>query len=356
MTNSCRHQWDENGAVDGLVLASCMLCSAKQWHVTDLIYIGDGTHTIKDKINRANQLNKKDGLELIKVGKQTIVDTSLTNEKYFVKEGREPMDTVIKKPATSGPTQVVISNDPPVPPEIPETPHPAIEDSRILRMRLNTGNSERFDKLAQQVIEDVKTMAWSAALRKNGIPVGSAGRLRRRWEHMGLIAKATKQEVKKVVKKEKGVSKYDHLLPQILEDLKVMNCSQCEKKNGLPGQTLFSLLKKWKLCEQIPIDYEPPIRGMTTQSIKRSKNTKKSTAEVQKKVEKDTLPGYLCPYCETNWSQADALIKHLEAVHHVPSKMTLPPWNEAWGDAVKIKWLEITWEIWRAGKYGLLNN
>jgi hypothetical protein len=232
--------------------------------------------------------------------------------------------------------------DPPVPTDIPAPviPDPVI-DPRIQRMRLLTGNTERFDKSAQQVIEDVKTMSWTAAFRKNGIPVGSAGRLRRRWEHMGLIKKATKQEVKIVAKKEKGVSKYDHLLPQILEDLKVMNCSQCEKKNGLPGQTLFSLLKKWKLCEQIPIDYEPPIRGMTTQSIKKSKNTKKSIAIVQKKGGESTLPVYLCPYCETNWSQADALIKHLQTVHYAPPKMTLPPWCEAWGDSVKVAWLHI---------------
>jgi hypothetical protein len=232
--------------------------------------------------------------------------------------------------------------DPPVPPDIPAPviPDPVV-DIRIARMRLNTGNSERFDKLAQQVIEDVKTMSWTAAFRKNGIPIGSVGRLRRRWEHMGLITTTKKQEAKIIAKKENGASKYDHLLPQIMEDLKTMNSSQCEKKNGIPGQSLFNLLNRWKLSGKIPVHYKPPIRGIMPHSIQRSNNTNKGTKRVHEEVKQDTLPTYICPYCETNRTQADALIKHLEAVHYAPPKMALPLWCEAWGDSVKVAWLHV---------------
>ena len=318
MTNNCTHQWDENGAVDGLVLASCMLCSAKQWHVTDLIYIGDGTHNIKDKINRANQLNKKDGFELIKIGKKEFVDTSLTNEKYFVKKETRSMDTTQERDTTSE-TPKVVNN---VPPDPPDKSNPVL-DPRIARMRLNTGNSERFDKSAQQVIEDVKTMSWTASFRKNGIPIGSVGRLRRRWEHMGLIAKpqTPKKEPTKTEGNKNTRRDYDAEKTEILKDYYGLSLKDFYAKQHLESNKWGKLKERWGI---------------------RGKAPRKANHKVTHPRREDTVPTYLCPYCETNWSQADALIKHLQAVHYdAPSKMALPPWCEAWGDSVKVAWLHV---------------
>jgi hypothetical protein len=322
MTNNCPpHQWDENGAQEGIVLAKCLKCDTRQWHATD----GDW-NTIKE----ANQRNKRDHLELIPL-----------------KEKIKFMDTSLKREITSETPQGV-SNDPPVPSApLPVTTIPLLEakpapvvDSRIARMRLNTGNSERFDKLAQQVIEDVKTMAWSAALRKNGIPVGSAGRLRRRWEHMGLIAKPQTPE-KEPPKTEENKSTrrdYDAEKTEILRDYYGLSLKDFYAKQHLESNKWGQLKKRWA------------VKGIAPH------RANKTNRKADHPLREDTLPTYLCPYCETNWSQADALIKHLQTVHYAPPKMALPPWNEAWGDTVKIKWFEITWEIWRAGKYGLLDN
>jgi len=333
MTNNCPpHQWDENGAREGIVLAKCLKCGISQWHATDGNW---------DTIKECNKRNKRDHLELIALKKETrFMDTSLKK------------DTVSENPKG-------VNNDPPtrldipVPVEAPkiarmslltDPPDPPVGetavDPRISRMRLNTGNGERWDKLAPQVLEDVKTMTWNSALRKNGIPVGSAGRLRWRWEHMGLITKPQTPE-KEPPKTEENKSTrrdYDAEKTEILRDYYGLSLKAFYAKQHLEPNKWGQLKKRWAVKGKAP------------------HRVHKVNRKADHPLREDTLPTYLCPYCETNWSQAAALIKHLEVVHYVPSKMTLPPWNEAWGDAVKIKWLEITWEIWRAEKYGLLNN
>ena len=42
----------------------------------------------------------------------------------------------------------------------------------------------KYDKLAPHVLEDAKTMTFKSALRKNGIPIGLTGRLKKRWERL----------------------------------------------------------------------------------------------------------------------------------------------------------------------------
>jgi hypothetical protein len=78
------------------------------------------------------------------------------------------------------------------------------------------------------------------------------------------------------ITEEDMASKYDNAIPQILEDLKSMNLTECEKKNGIAMQTLGSLLKRWRTEGKIPAG---------------------------------NGGGHL------------------------------PPWNEAWGDVVKVAWL-----------------
>ena len=131
MANNCPpHQWDENGAEEGLVLARCIRCGAKQWHATDGSF-----DTIKD----ANKRNKRDGLELISLEKRArFMDTSLRKDP--------PADTV-------------------------PVPVPPVQDMFA-----------KYDKLAPQVLEDAKTIPFKSSLRKNGIPIGLTNRLKKRWE------------------------------------------------------------------------------------------------------------------------------------------------------------------------------
>jgi hypothetical protein len=85
------HRWDENGAVDGLVLAHCLYCPAKQWHITDIRDVGDGPNTLQDKIKLANDLNKRDGLELIVTRQNRLFDTSLKNNHLYFNKEVQPM-------------------------------------------------------------------------------------------------------------------------------------------------------------------------------------------------------------------------------------------------------------------------
>lgn len=105
-----------------------------------------------------------------------------------------------------------------------------------------------------------------------------------------------------IKKEENMASKYDNLKDTILEDLKTMNQCQCEKKNGLPGQTLFSLLNDWRRRGLIHADYTPPVMGM--KKGKRAKKAKKVTV---------TPPV-------------------------APSKTSLPVFDNSWGDSVKVAW------------------
>jgi len=147
------HHWDENGAVEGIVLARCLNCDARQWHATDGSW---------ESIDEANKRNKRDHFEQIPSKKRRIMDSSLNSK------------TAIS--ATSGD-----------PPGNNTPPPPKKTDSRIERMRENRGNTDKYDKLAPQVIKDAESMSWPAALRNAGIPVGSATRLRRHWEKIGLL-------------------------------------------------------------------------------------------------------------------------------------------------------------------------
>lgn len=149
MANNCPpHQWDENGAEEGLVLARCIRCGAKQWHATDGSF-----DTIKD----ANKRNKRDGLELISLEKRArFMDTSLRKDP--------PADTV-------------------------PVPVPPVQDMFA-----------KYDKLAPQVLEDAKTIPFKSSLRKNGIPIGLTNRLKKRWERFDFqdINTGVKEETETV--------------------------------------------------------------------------------------------------------------------------------------------------------------
>jgi hypothetical protein len=86
---------------------------------------------------------------------------------------RRIMDNSLNSDVTGDPTE----NDTPEKPKVP----------RIERMISNRGNTIKYDKLAPQVIKDTESMTWQAALRKSGIPVGSSTKLRKHWEHLGLL-------------------------------------------------------------------------------------------------------------------------------------------------------------------------
>jgi hypothetical protein len=63
------------------------------------------------------------------------------------------------------------------------------KDARILRMVNNRGKTKEYDKLAPQIAEAAKTMSWTDAFLKFGVPAGSLTNLRERWVKMGLISK-----------------------------------------------------------------------------------------------------------------------------------------------------------------------
>jgi hypothetical protein len=322
MTNNCPpHQWDENGAQEGIVLARCLKCDTRQWHATDGNW---------DTIKECNKRNKSDHLELITLKKETrFMDTSL--KKDTVSENSKgvnndpPTRLDIPVPVeTPKIAAMSLLTDPPVPPDIPAPviPDPVI-DPRIARMRLNTGNTERFDKSAQQVIEDVKTMSWTAAFRKNGIPIGSVGRLRRRWEHMGLIAKPQTPEKEPPKTKENKSTRrdYDAEKTEILRDYYGLSLKDFYAKQHMFSGTWTILKKKWGIKGKAP-----------HKSNRKENNTVKENVPLK----------YLCPYCDVGWSQAEALIQHMRICHFDSlGKPELPLFNEAWGDSVKVAWLHV---------------
>ena len=314
MTNNCPpHQWDENGAREGIVLAKCLKCGISQWHATDGNW---------DTIKECNKRNKRDHLELIALKKETRF-----------------MDTSLKKDTVSGTPQGV-NNNPPVRLDIPDPvstpniarmslltdpPDPPVGetaiDPRISRMRLNTGNSERWDKLAPQVLEDVKTMTWNSALRKNGIPVGSAGRLRRRWEHMELIAKPQTPffDPPKTQKNSHPRRDYDEEKTEILKDYYSLSLKDFYDKQHLFSGTWTILKKKWG------------IKG------------KNKTGEKPNKERLFADP--LTPALNTIFNRLNAIdAKLTEPIRpelNTIYAQLLPPWNEDWRDSVKCAWLKV---------------
>jgi DNA-directed RNA polymerase subunit M/transcription elongation factor TFIIS len=128
-----------------------------------------------------------------------------------------------------------------------------------------------------------------------------------------------------------------------------------------PGQILYEahakeagLRSPWKsLGQENRERYERKANGTweRKQSVKKPlKPVAKPVGNMPDSTKTDTkkeniMPKYTCPYCEVGWSQADALIQHMMVCQKLPfrghdAKPVLPPWNEAWGDSVKIAWLE----------------
>lgn len=97
------------------------------------------------------------------------------------------------------------------------------------------------------------------------------------------------EDVKKEVEKMKV---WDAKKDEILKLLETMSMAAAEREIGMPLNSLSTVIKRWKKDGIIPQDYEPPFRSKTV--IKSVKNV---------------------------------------------SDLRLPSWNEAWGDQVKVAWL-----------------
>ena len=108
-----------------------------------------------------------------------------------------------------------------------------------------------------------------------------------------------------------------------------------------PAITLAQTLVKWHIqstrWHDLKIKWNVP--------GKRRHGYKRKQVET-KPVKEHIEPKYRCPYCGLWFSQVEALIQHATVCQSQPfrghdTKLVLPPWNEAWGDSVKIKWLEV---------------
>ena len=90
-------------------------------------------------------------------------------------------------------------------------------------------------------------------------------------------------------------SKYDHLLPQIIEDLKTMRPSAIERKHGIPTNCLNINLKRWRKKGLLPAAPTTPAAG-PSKLLKRKKlkESVKMPAKAPEKIDPETrVKGFL---------------------------------------------------------------
>ncbi|MBN2167608.1 MAG: hypothetical protein JW738_00060 [Actinobacteria bacterium] len=125
-----------------------------------------------------------------------------------------------------------------------------------------------------------------------------------------------------------AVSKYEHLIPVVVEDLKVMTLEKCEKKHGISLNCLSGLIRDWKAAGKLPADYfAPSQRGYKRLSDKPDKFTQPLRERAMNIHASGTPPAPKVTITPERKPQSSV-------------KIHLPPWNEAWGDSVKIEWLK----------------
>jgi rubredoxin len=112
-----------------------------------------------------------------------------------------------------------------------------------------------------------------------------------------------------------------------------------------PDMTLAQMLVKWHIqttrWHDLRIKWNVPSKGKG----KHPNNHLSKTKVVKDKTKENIEPKYRCPYCGLGFSQVEALIQHATVCQPLPfrghdAKPVLPPWNESWGDSVKVAWLE----------------
>jgi hypothetical protein len=119
-------------------------------------------------------------------------------------------------------------------------------------------------------------------------------------------------------------SKYDKLLPEILEDLKVMSQREVEKKHNLRYNFLSHMIIIWKQRGLIPKDYVVPARFRRGLPITPYVPPRAATVNLN-----------------VSNSTSDKVTILKVASETIPvEKVRLPPFDNSWSNEVKEKWLE----------------
>lgn len=304
------HRWFLPKGRDGITLAECMVCRARQYQPTD------GT---RQSAERANELNRQHGYPLLTVAVKRVYD------KQVSPDGKKMVAT-INATELRPETRQQLGIDPPE--------KKVTTEDRLARLRDNKGKTLEYDKKAPQVLEDARHMSLKEAFAKHGIPNGSITRLIRRWRKKGWVpdgvqlGKSNNKEP--VVRKPKSrklrnkyPSKYDDRMPLIVEDLQTMRMADIERKHGMPVNSLSTIVKQWKKRGLLPADFKPfsRVKAVITTGTTSSDSDKKHHLAV------------------------DSDKKH----HYASNSISLPVWNEAWGDSVKVEWLRTLALIGRQG-------
>jgi uncharacterized Zn finger protein (UPF0148 family) len=107
------------------------------------------------------------------------------------------------------------------------------------------------------------------------------------------------RDVVHITEEDMFAKKYDPRKDEILKCLETLSCTEAEKQLELPKNTIWAVLASWRTRGLIPKDYNPPVKG-------------------HRKLEKQRV---------------------LKEPSGRKPQIGLPPWNEAWGDVVKVAWL-----------------
>ena len=134
-----------------------------------------------------------------------------------------------------------------------------------------------------------------------------------------ILQEQRKHETKSVSKaeilKEDPVGKYDHLIGQILEDLKTMDLTRCEIKNNIPSHCLSGYLKDWQKKGLVPKDYEPA--GKRKVTVGRHYQASK-TREADREAMIADYKAMKIEEFEAKWHISDLTWKHLKKKWGVP--------------------------------------
>ena len=119
-----------------------------------------------------------------------------------------------------------------------------------------------------------------------------------------------------------GTSKYDKLLPQLLEDLKTMSMSEVERNHNLRSAFLSVMIPKWKTRGLIDKGYVPPVK-------------------FRRETEPIVLPAITLPAVTTTVPKVNEPAKVTPFVAVAPKQpVRLPPFDNNWSNEVKIEWLK----------------
>jgi len=225
------HRWFVPAGDDGIALASCFNCRVQQYQPTD------GT---RESAIRANEMNEANKYPLLTVSSKR--DYSTIKHAGDLK----PPEEVRMVQNTGSPRIVQNTNSPQAENSIDKRKG----QGHLSNFTKNRGARERYDAIAQQVIDDaVRLGSWIASCRLHNIPTGSVTGLVRHWRKHGLAIPLVKH-IKKA-----------------------------------------ATIARRKSPQSAPVSPNQPQRAPSS-----------------------TTP--------------------------TPSSTTLPSWNEAWGDNVKIEWLK----------------